>query len=108
MTRSLSIVIPAYNEEKRLPATINRLRDYLAETEWEFAEIVVVDDGSSDATVRMVQSMNAARPPVRVLRNPGNRGKGYALRNGVQKAKGEWTLVSDADLSTPIEQVEKL
>jgi dolichyl-phosphate beta-glucosyltransferase len=108
LTRSLSIVIPAYNEEKRLPATINRLKCYLASTGWEFAEIVVVDDGSRDATVRVVQNIDAAGLPIRVLRNPGNRGKGYAVRNGVQKAKGEWTLVTDADLSTPIEELEKL
>ena len=108
MTRSLSIVIPAYNEEKRLPATIQKLRCYLARADWEFSEIVVVDDGSRDATVRIVQSMDSAGAPIRVLRNPGNRGKGYAVRNGIQKAKGEWILVSDADLSTPIEELEKL
>lgn len=108
MTRSLSIVIPAFNEERRLPATVARLRCYLAHANWEFSEIVVVDDGSSDATVRVVQNMEPVGAPVRVLRNRGNRGKGYAVRNGVQKAKGEWILVSDADLSTPIEEVEKL
>lgn len=108
LTRSLSIVIPAYNEEKRLPATIKRLRCYFMQSAWEFSEILVVDDGSRDATVRKVQSLEAAGVPIRVLRNPGNRGKGYAVRNGVQKAKGEWILVTDADLSTPIEEVEKL
>ena len=108
MTRSLSIVIPAYNEEGRLPATIARLRCYLAHADWEFSEIVVVDDGSRDATVRVVQSMEPVGTPIRVVRNPGNIGKGYAVRNGVQKAKGEWTLVTDADLSTPIEELEKL
>lgn len=108
MTRSLSIVIPAYNEEKRLPDTIHRLKCYLAQAGWEFAEVVVVDDGSRDATVRVVQNIDTAGLPVRVVRNPGNRGKGYAVRNGVQKAKGEWTLVTDADLSTPIEELEKL
>lgn len=108
MTRSLSIVIPAYNEEKRLPATLNRLRCYFAQAHWDFSEIVVVDDGSRDATVRVVQGLEPAGPPIRVLRNPGNRGKGYSVRNGVQKAKGDWTLVTDADLSTPIEELEKL
>ncbi len=108
MTRSLSIVIPAYNEENRLPATISRLKCYLARAEWEFAEVVVVDDGSRDATVRVVQNIDTGGLAMRVLRNPGNRGKGYAVRNGVQKAKGEWTLVTDADLSTPIEELEKL
>ncbi|HLN02629.1 MAG TPA: dolichyl-phosphate beta-glucosyltransferase [Bryobacteraceae bacterium] len=108
MTRSLSIVIPAYNEAERLPATLKRLRCYLTRPEWEFSEIVVVDDGSRDATVRVVQSMEPVGTPIRVLRNPGNRGKGYAVRNGIQKAQGEWTLVTDADLSTPIEELEKL
>jgi glycosyltransferase involved in cell wall biosynthesis len=108
LTRSLSIVIPAYNEQKRLPATITRLHCYLAHADWEFSEIVVVDDGSSDATVRTVQGMEPMDTRIRVLRNPGNRGKGYAVRNGVQKAKGEWTLVTDADLSAPIEELEKL
>ena len=108
MTRSLSIVIPAYNEEKRLPTTVKKLHCYLARADWEFSEIVVVDDGSRDATVRIVQSLDSAGAPIRVLRNPGNRGKGYAVRNGIQKAKGEWILVSDADLSTPIEELEKL
>lgn len=108
MTRSLSIVIPAYNEERRLPATIKRLRCYLGQASWDFSEILVVDDGSRDATARVAQNVDQAGPPVRLLRNPGNRGKGYAVRNGVQKAKGEWTLVSDADLSTPIEELEKL
>ncbi len=69
---------------------------------------MVVDDGSLDATVRTVQNMGAAGASIRVLRNHGNHGKGYAVRNGVQKAKGEWTLVTDADLSTPIEELEKL
>ena len=108
MTRSLSIVIPAYNEERRLPATIKKLRCYLAQTAWDFSEIVVVDDGSRDATARMAQSLDSEGPPIRLLRNPGNHGKGYSVRNGVQKAKGEWTLLTDADLSTPIEELEKL
>lgn len=108
MTRSLSIVIPAYNEAERLPSTLRRLRCYLSQAEWEFSEIVVVDDGSRDATARVVQGMEPAGAPVRLLRNHGNRGKGYAVRNGIQKAKGEWTLVTDADLSTPIEELEKL
>ncbi len=68
----------------------------------------MVDDGSRDATARVAQNLSTEKAPIRVLRNPGNRGKGYSVRNGVQKAKGEWTLVTDADLSTPIEELEKL
>jgi dolichyl-phosphate beta-glucosyltransferase len=101
--RSLSIIIPAYNEQKRLPGTLARVREYLAASNWEFAEIVVVDDGSRDATVKLAEAAGA-----RVLRNPGNRGKGYSVRHGMLEAKGEWALFTDADLSSPIEEVERL
>ncbi len=103
MRRSISIVIPAYNEEKRLPATLSRVREYLAASNWEFAEIVVVDDGSRDGTAKTAEAAGA-----RVLRNPGNRGKGYSVRHGMLEAQGEWALFSDADLSTPIEELERL
>jgi glycosyltransferase involved in cell wall biosynthesis len=108
LTRSLSIVIPAYNEEKRIRRTLQEIGCYLARGGWSFSEVLVVDDGSRDATARVVQNLSTAGSPIRVLRNPGNRGKGYAVRNGVQKAKGKWTLVTDADLSTPIGELEKL
>ncbi len=108
MTRSLSIVIPAYNEENRLPGTLQEVSCYLSRTGWDFSEILVVDDGSRDATARVAQNIAGENMSIRLLRNPGNHGKGYSVRNGVQKAKGEWTLVTDADLSTPIEELEKL
>ena len=108
MTRSLSIVIPAYNEEKRLPKTLERVNCYLASSGWQFSEVLVVDDGSCDGTSSVVQSFAAHAPSVRLLRNPGNRGKGYSVRHGMLKAKGEWALFSDADLSAPIEELEKL
>jgi len=103
LRRSLSIIIPAYNEEQRLPATLLRVREYLAASNWEFTEIVVVDDGSRDGTAAVAEASG-----VRVLRNPGNRGKGYSVRHGMLEAKGEWALFSDADLSSPIEEVERL
>jgi dolichyl-phosphate beta-glucosyltransferase len=103
LQRSLSIIIPAYNEEKRLPATLARVREYLAASNWEFTEILVVDDGSRDGTCKAAEAAG-----VRVLRNPGNRGKGYSVRHGMLQAKGEWALFSDADLSSPIEEVERL
>lgn len=103
MRRSISIIIPAYNEEKRLPATLERVRDYLCRQPWEFSEIIVVDDGSRDATGDV-----ARRAKARVLTNPGNRGKGYAVRHGMLEAKGDWALFSDADLSAPIEELDKL
>jgi dolichyl-phosphate beta-glucosyltransferase len=103
LRRSISIIIPAYNEEKRLPATLRTVKAYLDAASWEFAEVVVVDDGSRDGTVEM-----ARKAGVRVLQNPSNRGKGYSVRHGMLEAQGEWTLFSDADLSTPIEELEKL
>lgn len=104
MIPSLSIVIPAYNEESRLSATLERICEYLALEAPAFAEILVVDDGSRDRTAEM-----AARfPGVRVLSNPGNRGKGYSVRHGMLEARGEWTLFTDADLSTPLEELKKL
>jgi dolichyl-phosphate beta-glucosyltransferase len=108
LTRSLSIVIPAYDEEKRLPDTLERITGYLNSGKWKFSEVIVVDDGSRDGTVRVAGEFRARVRSVRVLRNPGNRGKGYAVRHGMLEAKGEWTLFTDADLSTPIEELEKL
>ena len=103
LRRSISIVIPAYNEEKRLPATLRTVEDYLGRTPWEFTEIVVVDDGSSDRTAESARAAGA-----RVLQNPGNRGKGYSVRHGMLEARAEWLLFTDADLSSPIEDLDKL
>ena len=101
------MVIPAYNEEKRLPPTLKSVADWLtrAVPTWE---ILVVDDGSRDATGALVEAFSAARPNVRLLRNPGNRGKGYSVRHGMLRASCEWVLFTDADLSTPIDEVRKL
>ncbi len=103
MRRSVSIIIPAYNEEKRLPATLERIGKYLSANPWEFTEIVVVDDGSRDTTREI-----AERAGARMLLNPGNRGKGYSVRHGVLESKADWALFTDADLSAPIEELEKL
>lgn len=97
--RSLSIVIPAYNEEKRLPATLDRVVAWLGKQQLQFSELIVVDDGSRDNTAAVAENCAG----VRLLRNPGNRGKGYAVRHGMLDAKGDWVLYSDADLSAPIE-----
>jgi dolichyl-phosphate beta-glucosyltransferase len=106
---SLSIVIPAYNEELRLPDTLTAIGKFLRNAaEWSSAEVLVVDDGSCDGTAAVVESYSARDPQVRLLRNPGNRGKGYAVRHGVLAARGDWVLFSDADLSTPISELEKL
>jgi dolichyl-phosphate beta-glucosyltransferase len=108
LTRSISIVIPAFNEEKRLPSTLDRVSRYLEQGAWDFAEMLIVDDGSRDGTVRVAESFATRANRLRVLRNPGNRGKGYSVRHGMEQAAGEWALFSDADLSTPIEELETL
>jgi glycosyltransferase involved in cell wall biosynthesis len=102
---TLSVVIPAYNEEKRLPATLDRILDYVERSKTPVVEILVVDDGSRDRTAALVE---ARRGIVRLVSNPGNRGKGYAVRNGMLAAKGDWILSTDADLSSPITELEKL
>ena len=107
MTSSLSIVIPAFNEHTRLPETIRRIESYVKALNPEFHEILVVDDGSTDATVEAVREFTEGSLRIRILRNPGNRGKGYSVRHGMLEARGEWRLFSDADLSTPIEELEK-
>lgn len=104
MSVPLSVIVPAFNEEKRLPETLAAILSFLRHRGQSF-EILVVDDGSSDRTVEVAE---AAGPEVRVLRNPGNRGKGYSVRNGMLNAQGEWRLMSDADLSTPIEELNRL
>lgn len=101
-------MIPAYNEEARLPATIERVAEFLAQGPWDATEILVVDDGSRDGTVRAVQEYQKKLPGLRLLRNPGNRGKGYSVRHGMLEARGQWVLFSDADLSAPIEEMAKL
>jgi glycosyltransferase involved in cell wall biosynthesis len=101
----LSVVIPAYNEAARLPATLARVRSHL-EARGELFEIVVADDGSRDGTERV--ALAAGAPFVRVLRSPTNRGKGHAVRRGMLAATGVRRLMSDADLSTPIEELSRL
>lgn len=103
----LSIVIPAYNEAQRLPKTLDRIREYLAQRNTT-SEVIVVDDGSRDGTAQVVESQAAAWPQLRLVKNPGNRGKGYSVRHGVQEARGRIVLFTDADLSAPIEEAEKL
>lgn len=102
----LSIVVPAYNEELRLPASLERIAGFLAES-GHHAEVIVVDDGSRDRTAALAESFGT-RLPVRVLRNGVNRGKGFSVRHGMLEARGAFVLFSDADLSAPIEEAEKL
>lgn len=106
--RSLSIIVPAFNEELRLPATLDTLQQYLQTRSFAFVEVVVVNDGSRDGTASIVRQYAAADPRIRLLENPGNRGKGYAVRHGMKEAQGEWVLFTDADLSAPIDELDKL
>ena len=107
MPPAYSIVIPAYNESERLPSTLDRVLVHIQERGWN-AEIIVVDDGSTDDTVTIVQSYAQKYPTLRLVKNPGNRGKGYSVRNGMLHATGEVMLFSDADLSSPIIETDKL
>jgi glycosyltransferase involved in cell wall biosynthesis len=104
----ISIIIPAYNEGARIGATLDKILAYLAQRGWGDAEIIVVNDGSYDNTVEIVRECAAKNPGVRLLENPGNRGKGYSVRSGMLHAEGETLLFSDADLSSPIEEASKL
>jgi dolichyl-phosphate beta-glucosyltransferase len=105
MPLQLSIVIPAYNEERRLGPSLDRIAAYCAARGLDH-EIVVVDDGSTDRTAELVSAHPA--PGLRLLRQPANRGKGAALRAGVAASAGERVLVTDADLSAPIAELERL
>lgn len=108
----LSVVIPAYNESARLPASLKKVLDYLETRPYSY-EVLVVDDGSSDNTAELAEEFahhTTFRTPhsaFRTIRNP-HRGKGYAVRTGMLAAQGQYILYSDADFSAPIEEVEKL
>ncbi len=106
-TLDLSIVIPAYNEARRLPKTLDSVFAYLQARPCQ-AEIIIVDDGSSDPTPEIVRAYSKEHPELRLVSNPGNRGKGFSVRHGMLEARGEIALFSDADLSTPIEEADKL
>jgi dolichyl-phosphate beta-glucosyltransferase len=104
----LSIVIPAYNEENRIGRTIIETFDYLDKQNYS-SEVIVVNDGSTDHTVEAVRSFEMrTRGRLRLIENPGNRGKGYSVRNGMLKAGGEIALFFDADLATPTSEIAKV
>jgi len=102
-----SIVIPAYNEALRLGSSLDRVLNYVVSQHWD-AEVIVVNDGSRDRTADLVREYTLRYPFLRLVENPGNRGKGYSVRNGMLNATGEALLFSDADLSSPIEEAPKL
>jgi len=103
----LSIVIPSFNEEKRLPATLERIASYIIASGRQ-TEVIVVDDGSTDGTARVAESSRGEIGDLRVVSNGQNRGKGYSVRHGSMESRGEIVLFTDADLSAPIEEADKL
>jgi glycosyltransferase involved in cell wall biosynthesis len=102
-----SIVIPAYNESARIADSLQKVLGFVAQRHWN-AEVIVVNDGSRDDTARVVGQSQEQHPELQLLENPGNRGKGYSVRHGMLQARGEILLFSDADLSSPIEEADKL
>jgi glycosyltransferase involved in cell wall biosynthesis len=103
----LSIIVPSFNEELRLPATLERIAEYIAAGA-RSTEVLLVDDGSTDRTAEVAASFAGRIASLRVLKNGENRGKGYSVRHGMSEAKGEYVLFTDADLSAPIEEADKL
>jgi dolichyl-phosphate beta-glucosyltransferase len=103
---NISIVIPAYNEEERIVLTLNKISNYLKDKNFNY-EIIVVNDGSKDKTNEIVLDFVKKHSKIRLINNPKNMGKGYSVRNGLLNANKEWILFSDADLSTPIEELDK-
>ena len=106
----LSIIIPAYNEEGRLPRGLAKIRDYLASRglSSDQVEVIVVDDGSEDRTAAIAEEWSGEFPSLRLVSNGRNRGKGYSVRHGMLEARGRIALFTDADLSAPIEEADKL
>jgi len=104
----LSIIIPAYNEEKRIPLTLKKISEFLKTKDFLY-EIIIIDDGSQDATSKIVEEFSKDKyNELRLIRLDKNYGKGFAVRKGVLCSAGKYVLVTDADLSTPIEELEKL
>jgi dolichyl-phosphate beta-glucosyltransferase len=103
----LSLIVPAYNEALRLPRTLDRMREHFDEAGEEY-EVILVDDGSDDATAEVAESRAEGWPQLSMLRLPVNAGKGAAVRTGMLRARGEQRAFSDADLSTPLEELARL
>lgn len=106
MAPFVSIIVPAYNEERRLPATLRSIIDFVQNQPWQ-AELIVVDDGSTDRTVAEVQALALSYPQLRLLQND-HRGKGFAVRSGMLAATGHYILFTDADLAVPLGEWSKL
>lgn len=103
----LSVIIPAYNEERRIVEPLSQVADYFAKQSYN-AEIICVNDGSTDGTAQVLKRASENCSMIRIITYQTNHGKGYAVKQGVLEAKGSYVLFSDADLNTPIEEVERL
>ena len=103
----LSIVIPAYNESARIELTLDRVMSCVQKQAWD-AEVLVVDDGSTDATPEIIHRWMERYPRLHLIQNEGNRGKGFSVRNGLLQASGEVVMFTDADLSAPMEKADRL
>lgn len=103
----LSVIIPVYNEESRLPKTLREIDKYLSRQTYDY-EIIVVSDGSTDKTVEIVRNLMTEIKNLKILDFKENRGKGFGVRQGMLEAKGDYRLFTDADNSTSIDQVEKM
>jgi glycosyltransferase involved in cell wall biosynthesis len=103
----LSIVIPSFNEELRLPVTLAEISAYIRASKRE-TEVIVVDDGSTDRTADVANSFRGEIQQLRIVANDTNRGKGYSVRHGMTEARGRIVLFTDADLSAPIDEADKL
>lgn len=105
--RSISVVVPAYNEARRLPESMNRMINFVA-LHGIIREVIIVDDGSRDETASVVRAASSESVDFRLVGYKTNAGKGYAIRRGIMEATGDAILISDADLSTPIEELPNL
>ncbi len=103
----LSVIVPAYNEQRRLPKTLSSIDSYLRKQPYDY-EILVVNDGSKDKTAEVVEDLKVKIKNLRLVDNKENHGKGFVVRQGLLEAKGEYRLFTDADNSTSIDQVEKM
>jgi len=103
----LSIIIPAYNEGARIAGALERIFKCIEEQDWD-SEVLVVDDGSADNTASIVEAWMNRYPRLHLIKNPGNRGKGHSIRNGILQAAGDIVMFTDADLSAPMIEAERL
>lgn len=104
----LSIIIPAYNEEKRIGLTLSKICGFLKTKSYDY-KVILVDDGSNDKTIFQAQNSELAKiGKLKIIKNVTNKGKGFSVKNGILNSAGEFVLFSDADLSTPIEETDKL